>query len=409
MKKYGAFCLVIIVAVLMSSGTVAADQAIQHLQPVRTFEANGLWVTEVSFSRDDELLAASYNGTDIHVWNPTTREEISVLAEPLSTIKQLYKLVTRKPPPITTVDFAPKPPWNAGILAAGYTDGIRIWNARNGNLVKKRLPQSAQNHFEEVAFSPEGVFLGGATIDGKVFIWNTRYNKLMRRFQAHGPIDLPDTPTGLATDIERITFSPVPVGKYLATGTMEGEISVWNWKKALGSQKSLTDTEPFHVFTRSAVQPDVPNVIKSIGGLMLRGDSADSLTLIAGGTDGTIRVWSVPEGELLRELQVNVVHDLDLSPNGEILAVAQGEDLILKSLATGELLAKGQEHTNAIKTVSFSSSGKWIATGSGQVNPRERDDRVILWKNPFFEPGPPGKGDSPGSKKRPGKGKGPNP
>lgn len=367
---------------LVLQGGVPLKAAPSTIKKLHEMDADGLRVNAVSFSRDGRFLASAYEGAHIHVWNPKTGEELRTLAPTIGPLKQLYQLMTGVPPPTNDLEFAPKPPWGSSLLAAAYRDGVRLWNARTGELVR-RLKRVPDQNLTSLAFSPEGVFLAAGSLRGMVTVWNTRSNKVMRRFRAHGN----NTVTHLA-------FSPVPVGKYLATGTSDGQIRVWNWKKALGDTQITNNPENFKVAEFSTFQKETP-FLRDVAGLGFRGNSADSLTLITGALDGTMRFWSIPEGELQRELMIKFVDGFQISPDGTLFALANGDTLQVRSFPTNDLLAQGKEHTNVITSIEFSPSGKWIATGSGEVNPPERDDRVILWKNPFFEPGPPGRGNPP--------------
>lgn len=366
---------------LLASHPLSAQDAVAQLEPVRTFDAKGgLYAFDVSFSRDEFQLASAYKGAHVHVWNPSTGEKRRTLDQPMGPMKRIYQLMMGIPPGTYALEFAPKPPWASSVLAAGYEDGVRLWDAKTGE-IKKHLIWNQRSRIRDLEFSPEGVFLGAVTLKGLAMIWNTRSNKLMREFRAHGPND---------RITNEVAFSPIPVGKYMATGAKNGLIRIWDWKEARGSQGGLNDTEAFHVTTLRQHYQEEDERHKDIKELIFWSDSADTIRLLSSSWDRTVRVWSIPDGDLLKTIRFDVwgASAVAISPDRQLMALGRNKTIEIRSLPSGELLAEGQEHTNSIQAVEFSPSGNWLATGSGDINPRERDDRVILWKNPFYEEGP---------------------
>jgi WD40 repeat protein len=96
--------------------------------------------------------------------------------------------------------------------------------------------------------------------------------------------------------------------------------------------------------------------------------------IVSGGDNGTITVWELNTGKLIRTLPgqsgSNVspytIISLDISPNGQTLASAggvDGQDVKLWNLKTGELVRTINRDNWFVKSVAFSPDGKSLALG----------------------------------------------
>jgi WD40 repeat protein len=112
--------------------------------------------------------------------------------------------------------------------------------------------------------------------------------------------------------------------------------------------------------------------------------------IAAGGGDRKVYVWNVSDGRLLHTLPHDgQVYDLDISPDGKILATAlcalsnsnldciRGEAW-LWSLPDGELIRKLQVHSDYVESIAFSPDGSLLTTGSS-------DRTVKFWQMPSGE------------------------
>jgi WD40 repeat protein len=92
-----------------------------------------------------------------------------------------------------------------------------------------------------------------------------------------------------------------------------------------------------------------------------------------------VLVWRVSDGQLLQTIasahQGLAVDDVEFSPDGQLLA-SSGGDLTAKlwRASDGALLHTLQVRAQAHSGVSFSPSGKMLATGA--------TDSLILWEVP---------------------------
>lgn len=129
------------------------------------------------------------------------------------------------------------------LVAGSYDTNVRIWNTRNGELV--RLIEDLPVAMFDMAFSPDGAVLAAAGVDRTVYLWETKNWKLQRKF------------SGQEEMISALAFSWD--GKILATGgfndiTQKHPVSVLLWDMASG--KVLKTMPAPHRVGSVAFSPD---------------------------------------------------------------------------------------------------------------------------------------------------------
>jgi hypothetical protein len=110
--------------------------------------------------------------------------------------------------------------------------------------------------------------------------------------------------------------------------------------------------------------------------------SADGKILVTGSEDKTVRVWSLPDGRLLRTLRMPVapgdvgkIFAVALSPDGRLVAVGGWDDADLSTSldyyvhifnrVTGRLEGRLGPHPQVVDELTFSPNGKRLAVGLG--------------------------------------------
>jgi hypothetical protein len=160
----------------------------------------------------------------------------------------------------------------------------------------------------------------------------------------------------LTTDDANGELAINPNGKTLASSYKDGTIKLWS----LPDGKLVTTLEGPSSVTALAV-------------------SADGNTLASGSLDNTIKLWSLPDGKLLTTLEGSPanIRSLAIGPTG-VLASLDGNGAIkLWSLPQGEVLNSFEERgptTSTISALAISADGKTLASSS--------DAQIKLWSLP---------------------------
>lgn len=126
---------------------------------------------------------------------------------------------------------------------------------------------------------------------------------------------------------------------------------------------------------QTASTNNLPPPRKTSPGIFGVGFNRDGRTLVTGNFNGTVKLWDVASGHLLRTLDghTDVVYKGVFSPDEKILASCSRDGKIkLWDLATGNELRTLAGHTRPVKAVAFSPDGKTIASVSN-------DGSLRLW------------------------------
>jgi WD40 repeat protein len=205
-------------------------------------------ISALSFSPDGHALACADENDKVRVFEIQTGKIMATLAHPKE---------------VTGLDFSP----NGQILATACIDGlIRQWDIENRRVVLERKPEidATYRRAWSVAFSPNGKTLAAGLQDGTVKLWEVSYEEKPRSFT-----------TRCRRPIYSLSFSPD--GKTLACGT---DRLVDAWDVATGKELMRIDG-------------DSPSVMSPSGNV-----------IATGSTDGSIRLWKIPSGDLLATLVV---------------------------------------------------------------------------------------------------------
>jgi WD40 repeat protein len=190
-----------------------------------------------------------------------------------------------------------------------------------------------------VAFSPDGKFLATGSQDNSIKLWNVETGWQLKSLDGH------------TEAVNSVAFSPD--GKILASGSGDQTIKLWNVENG-------QEINSLHGHT---------HFVQSVA------FSPDGKTLASGSMDKNIKLWSVETGQEIKLLagHVEPVTSVVFSPDGKTLASGSWDKTIkLWSVETGREVKAFKGHTHWVSSVAFSPDGKILVSGSS-------DETIKLW------------------------------
>ena len=231
--------------------------------------------------------------------------------------------------------------------------------ADTGNKIRLLHAKKAWTSVTGIAFSPDGKMLAGCSSDAVLCLWNVATGKRLMNWERQKK---QETFTG-------VLFSPD--GKWLAlAGGPSPLIFFANNKPVFPPPPGIrvwdmTTGKLLHKYQKIAGWASTKALAFS----------ADSQYLVAGCSDGAVRVWRPSENgdRVLWRKYAHGAQSISLSPDGRWLTTG-GNDARLHEwdLMTGKEFRVRKGHASFITSVAFSPDGKRIASGS-------YDCTVLIW------------------------------
>ncbi|MGD8625069.1 MAG: WD40 repeat domain-containing protein, partial [Anaerolineae bacterium] len=107
--------------------------------------------------------------------------------------------------------------------------------------------------------------------------------------------------------------------------------------------------------------------------------SPNGQMMVSGANDGTVFLWDVASGQLLKRLEGHTTYVLDVafSPDGRrVLSGSGDQTAILWDVASGQVVHRLTGHTSSVRAVAFGPDGRTALTGENSLSdPGE----LILW------------------------------
>jgi WD40 repeat protein len=286
----------------------------------------------------------------------------------------------------------------------GTDNSIRLWEIESGKEIRRLRMTHGHGYgpismcisptSETIAIASGWIFANGPS-EPSVYIWKTNRNVLHQHFT-------------LPTNHAIRTIDITPDGSQVRT-TTSGKGLIHSWALATGESLPVVELKnlPFRVEApRMSWSEDGRYVLSAQWGGA--GDTLawDAVTgeivkrfqghakppshvvmapggqkLVTCGDDFTIRIWDWDSAAELvcigdDEILESGVRCVACSPDGNQLMAGSADGmLILYSLTSGEELARFSGHTGAINDVTFSASGRYVASASD-------DSSVRVWEMP---------------------------
>ena len=193
-----------------------------------------------------------------------------------------------------------------------------------------------------MAFLPGGERLATASLDSTIKVWNGTSGQLGR---SYGPFSS-----------QVASISPVPGTRLIAAGLYDARVLLLD--EADGTTREL--------------HPPVPPVPGY--GYAFVTVSPDGSRLACGFFDGTVHVWSLPNGAAVADWKAHIGLALPAySPDGRFLATGGGDGtVILYDARSNARLHAFRPHESRVYCMAFSLNGSLLVTGS-------LDQTVCVW------------------------------
>ena len=285
-------------------------------------------ITCIAFSPDGTRIASAARDRTIRFWDPNTVAE----ERTLKTDAPAYR-----------VAFSP----DGTRIAAPVGDSITVWDFGTGrNLWVLREPGETMR---AVAFSPDGRYLAGGCVRGKVSVWDAATAQRLWTKE----------PPGMAGTLDArwpfIRFSRD--SRWVVSGARAGFARLWD----------------------SANGDTLLELCGHQGDILCADFSPDGASIATGGRDKSIKIWDLGQGrERLTITGDKLVDDLSYHPDGtSIVASSQAGTAIVYDSRTGEEVLPPLPHSPAVPSVAFSPDGTRIVTVGADVR---------LWDSETGEP-----------------------
>jgi WD40 repeat protein/DNA-binding SARP family transcriptional activator len=279
-------------------------------------------------------------------------------------------------------------------VTAGQDGRMIVWDTASGEISETLAGPAGQ--ITALAFSPDGATLYSSALDGRVFIWDlggarrlgqpfrfgtgspdagvrsalSSDGAVLAAGNGDGTVTFVDARTLAATGTVRITrhgetrgIGFVPGGHLLVAGDAQGYVSLVDADRRKVTRRWRAQHRPFY------------NPGLSADGRVMATASRDR--------DATVRVWSLPSGRLLgaRRYSFDYIGDIDLSPDGRLVAVAGGprDDVEILDVPSMRRRGKLAQSETIWDVVLFTPDGRFIVGGSYKGWSR-------LWSAKTFQP-----------------------
>jgi WD40 repeat protein len=262
-------------------------------------------------------------------------------------------------------------------LGLGHVDGgLTVWDLELDQELYTRA--AGVDTVTAIAFSPGGGILGTGTLDGSAALWSVETGRPFQEYQ-------------FESWPESITFSPI--GELVGMDIVEQSVQVFSARSGELVHELTWDDRAGPIYYVD-FSPDWNHIvwISRASALVMELDSGEPITLLghedfigttAYAPDGTVyasttaefigdelqgvvKVWSMPDGDLLHNLVTGQgAVAIDFSPDARLLALGMPDGTVqFWEISTGMQAGEIHAHSDLIFDLSFMQDGKSIVTVS---------------------------------------------
>lgn len=337
-------------------------------QAKRTLIGHIAAVNGLTFASNGVLISTGAD-TTVRVWNLATGQEI----------RHLSPTTFAAPPftaPIQALAWSP----DGAQLASAHTDyTIRLWQTDGITLTQTDVLTGHQNLVNSIDWSPNGKWLATGSNDNTTRLWDAQTGQLIQTYKSEGgkvnavafshlsdqlatgglfriaqiwQVGTDQAPILINVNAEITQLAWASTG-LLAIGGSDGDITVWD--VATSTQIFLLTGEHTNPITGLAWAPDGSQLatLDNLGKLTIW-DASNGLPLTKNILSGTRRAA------------------LAWSPNGQLLATANGPKIYLLDALSGNPLRLLTGHTSEVRALAWKPDGAQLAS-AGQ------DGSLQLW------------------------------
>jgi WD40 repeat protein len=299
-------------------------------------------------SRDGSTLATPLDdrpNTKVRIWKTETMEMVSEL--------------TTETGPI----IALSPDGRSLIIGhVGQSGPLKLWDTATGHLKSDLI--SDNKGLPVIAFSSDSKIAATAANNiSKISLWETETGKNIKTLEY--PIR-PLQASGESEAVRLIQFQP-GTDRFATNSDLCGCAYLWDI--------NVGDAIRQFIRRSGGYKPT-----QGYGGITSLNFNSDGSLLVTSGDDGTAKVWTVPDGDLVGQFDYPKakIHGAVFHPNGRfVVAVSNNKDSEIKmwDAVTGKVIQtfKGAHFKGLISVAVFSPDGRLLVTGD------DKDHEFQVW------------------------------
>ena len=341
------------------------------------------WVKGVTLLNDSATLASvAFNGA-ITFWDVKTSQKIT---HQIAGHRDWLATLAFSPDGTQLASIGADSNMVVGFGSVTKPDSlIRLTNISTGHEVATLKDKPGVSN---LIFSPDGKTVAFSN-HGEIRLWNTETGTVLNTSSSDPKNNLPER---LEPEISALVF--LPDGKKLISGTMDGNIQMWDTETGI-ALVSFTEQDPDDVKygVKAAVDAD-PNttIVKTVfpDATVAYREPITVLTfstngkVLAAGSRKQIRLWNMGTGNWEKGItsiggskeDQEVFHGseaLAFSPDNKTLVNGDGNGkLQLWDITTGNEIITLDGHTKQVETLRFSPDGKTLVSAA-------QDGTILLW------------------------------